>query len=74
VSLLERCPRCGYELPKGKKVMVRIWAPGQVEKDWKQWAKDFETQGIAFHELLRRAKLYTELEKSRIAVEPPAKP
>jgi len=71
---LKRCPRCGYELPKGKKVMVRIWASALTEKDWKQWAKEFETQGIAFNELLRRAKLYTELERSRIAVEPPTKP
>jgi len=74
VRYLERCPRCGYELPKGKKVVIRIWVSRELEKEWKQFYREFETQGIAFNELIRRAKLYRDLEKSRIAVEPPTKP
>jgi len=44
----------------------------QLEKEWKEFAREYDTQGIAFNELLRKAKLYTKIEKSRIAVEPPS--
>jgi len=71
---LKRCPRCGYEIPGGRKTVVRIWTSKELEKEWKKFSGEFDTQGIAFCELLRRAKLYTELEKSRIAVEAPTKP
>lgn len=67
---MDRCPRCGYELPKGKKVIIRIWASRELDKEWKEFTKEFETNGVAFYELLRRAKLYSKIEKSRIAVEP----
>jgi len=69
---LKRCPRCGYEPPTGKKVVIRIWATRELEKEWKAFSTEFDTQGIAFSELLRRGKLYTKIERSRIAVESPS--
>ncbi len=73
---MDHCPRCGYELPKGKKRVVRIWMSSQLEKIWAETAKNYETKEIAFNELLRKAGLYDklQLERSRIAVEPSTKP
>ena len=73
---MERCPRCGYKLPKGKKVVIRIWAASSIEEQWAEIAKNYETKEIAFYEVLRKAELYDklQLERSRIAVEPPTKP
>jgi len=76
VKILEKCPRCGYKLPKGKKDVIRIWASSGIEEQWEEVAKNYETKEIAFYEVLRKARLYDklQLERSRIAVEPPTKP
>lgn len=72
---MDRCPRCGYELPKGKKTVIRIWAAKLIEKDWEDWAKNFDTKGLALNELLRKARLYDkEHERSRLAVEVSTEP
>jgi len=68
-----KCPHCGYTTQKGK-VIIRIWASTELEKEWKEFSKEFDTKGIAFSELLRKAKLYSKIEKPRIAVEPLNKP
>jgi len=73
---MRKCPRCGYELPKGKKVVTRIWVSHELEKRWNEFCKKYETKEIAFNELFRKAEAYDKLklERSRIAVEPPGKP
>jgi len=71
----DRCPRCGYEVPKGKKVVTRIWMSQELNKDWENLAKDYETKEMAFNEVLRKARLYDkEHERSRLAIEAPTKP
>jgi len=71
---LARCPNCGYEPPKGRKVVVRIFMSRALEKEWLDFSKDHNTKGDAFYDLLRKVKLYDklQLERSRIAVEPPS--
>jgi len=70
---MTRCPKCGYETPKGK-VQLRIWVSTETERKFYEYAKDYKTQQDALISLLEKVKRLRELEPGRIAVEPTGKP
>jgi len=63
-----KCPRCGFEVSKGEKVLVRIWTAREYEKIWERYASEFDTKEMAFIELLKKGNLLI-LERQRVAVE-----
>jgi len=69
-----RCPKCGYETPKGK-VQLRIWTSEKIEKQFNDYAGNHKSRQDALISLLTKAELYDKLqgERSRVAVEPPSK-
>jgi hypothetical protein len=66
------CPKCGYEMPKGK-VQLRIWVSKDVERKFNEYAEDYNTKQTALISLLEKARRLTELEPGRIAIEPAGK-
>jgi len=69
----ERCPNCGFNLSLShqKKITLRILVDKELADIWDDFSMRFETNRLAFRELLRLAGLIGE--KARAYVEAPTK-